>query len=159
MADVEHHASRVVDQRPEVVHDRVLQLAERVRDEAPPIEPGTEVATLLGISGSPGIEVNDRGPSRIEVRSTRGRVRAEAAADITPADDGRTRLSFGLVVRPQGFAANMMLGVALSARPEIRRQLVDGVDRGLDDLAVELAKPDDAWDAGTWMPPGLPIRG
>jgi hypothetical protein len=159
VADLEHRSSRVVDQRPDVVHDRVLELAQRVRDEAPPIEPGTEVATLLGVTGSPGIEVSDRGPRRIEVRSTRGRVRAEAAADISPADGNRTSLQFGLVVRPQGFAANMMLGVAMSARPQIRRELVDGIERGMDDLAVELAKPDDQWDAGAWMPPGLPVRG
>ena len=159
MADLEHRASRVVDQRPDVVHDRVLELAERVRDEAPPIEPGTEVATLLGITGSPGIEVADRGPSRIEIRSTRGRVRAEAAADIAPNGADRTTLVFDIVVRPQGFAANMMLGVALSARPEIRRQLVEGLERGMDDLAVELAKPDDQWNASAWLPPGLPVRG
>ena len=159
MADLEHHASRVVDQRPDVVHDRVLELAERVRDEAPPIEPGTEVATLLGVTGSPGIEVADRGAGGIEIRSTRGRVRAEAVANITPADGDRTSLAIGVVVRPQGFAANMMLGVALSARPQIRRDLVDGIERGMDDLAIELAKPDDEWNAGAWMPPGLPVRG
>ena len=159
MADLEHRSTRVVDQRPDVVHDRVLELAERVRDEAPTIEAGTEVATLLGITGSPGIEVSDRGPRRIEVRSTRGRVRAEAGADIAPADGDQTSLTFDIAVRPQGFAANMMLGVALSARPQIRRDLVDGIERGMDDLAVELAKPDDEWDAGAWMPPGLPVRG
>jgi hypothetical protein len=159
VADLEHHARRLVDQRPAVVHDRVLELANRVRDETPPIEPGTEVATMLGITGSPGIEVADLGASRIETRSTRGRVRVEAAADIAPADGGRTSLAIGVVVRPQGFAANMMLGVALSARPQIRQELVTGIERGLDDLAVELAKPDDQWDAGAWMPPGLPVRG
>jgi hypothetical protein len=158
VADLEHHARRLVDQRPEVVHDRVLELANRVRDEAPPIEPGTEVATMLGITGSPGIEVADLGASRIEIRSTRGRVRVEAAADIAPADADRTSLAIDVVVRPQGFAANMMLGVALSARPQIRQELVAGIERGLDDLAVELAKPDDQWDAGAWMPPGLPVR-
>jgi hypothetical protein len=159
VADVEHQTSRIVDQRPDVVHDRVVELAERVRDEAPPIEAGTEIATLLGITGSPGIEVSDRGPARIEVRSTRGRVRAEAAADVAPSDGGRTSLTIGVVVRPEGFAANMMLGVALSARPQIRRDLVEGIERGMDDLALELAKPDDQWDAGAWMPPGLPVRG
>jgi hypothetical protein len=159
VADLDHRSTRLVDQRPDIVHERILELAGRVRDEAPPIQPGTELATLLGITGSPGIEVTDRGPSRIEVRSTRGRVRAEAATDIKPADGDRTSLTFGIVVKPQGFAANMMLGVALSARPQIRRDLEAGIERGMDDLAAELAKPDDAWDAGAWMPSGLPVRG
>jgi len=153
MADLDHRSTRLVNQRPDVVHDRMLELATRVRDDAPPVEPGTELATLLGITGPLGIEVTDRGPGRIELRTTRGRVRAEAAADDA------TTLSIGVDVRPQGFAANMMLGVALSARPQIRRDLVDGIERGMDDLAAELAKPDDAWNAGAWMPPGLPVRG
>jgi hypothetical protein len=159
MADLDHRSTRLVNQRPDVVHDRILELATRVRDDAPPVEPGTELATLLGITGPLGIVVTDRGPGRIELRTTRGRVRAEAAADITAAADDATTLSIGVDVRPQGFAANMMLGVALSARPQIRRDLVDGVERGMDDLAAELAKPDDAWNAGAWMPPGLPVRG
>jgi len=159
MADLSHVSTRQVDQRPDVVHDRVLQLATRVRDEAPPVEPGTELATLLGITGSLGIAVADRGPGRVELRTTRGRVHADAAADIAPTTDGRTSLTMAVVVRPQGFAANMMLGVALSARPQIRRDLEDGIERGLDDLAAELAKPDDQWDAGAWMPSGLPVRG
>ena len=159
MAELDHRSTRLVDQRPDVVHDRILELATRVRDDAPPVEPDTELATLLGITGPLGIEVVDRGPGRIELQTTRGRVRAEAAADISAATDGGTTFSIGVDVRPHGFAANMMLGVALSARPQIRRDLVDGIERGMDDLAAELAKPDDAWDAGAWMPPGLPVRG
>jgi hypothetical protein len=157
VADLEHHATRRVEQRPDVVHDRLLELAARLRDETPPIQPGTEAATLLGITGSLGIEVADRGPGRIELRTTRGRVRGAASADIAPADGG-TSLSLAVLVKPNGFAANMMLGVALSARPQIRQDVVTGLERGLDDLAIELAKPDDQWDAGAWMPPGLSDR-
>jgi hypothetical protein len=159
MADLDHRSTRLVDQRPDVVHDRMLELATRVRDEAPPIEPGTELATLLGITGPLGIEVADRGPARIDLQTTRGRVEADATADIAPAEADGTTLTLTVVVRPKGFAANMMLGVALSARPQIRRDLVDGIERGMDDLAAELAKPDDAWNVGAWMPPGLPVRG
>jgi hypothetical protein len=153
-----HRASRVVDQRPDVVHDRLLELAARLRDEAPPIEAGTQAATLLGISGPLGIEFADRGPGRIELRTTRGRVRANAAADIRPADEGGTNLSLSAAIKPEGFAADLMLGAALRMIPDAERQVIDGLERGLDDLVIELAKPDAEWDAASWQPPGLPAR-
>ncbi|HEY7130665.1 MAG TPA: hypothetical protein VH440_00355 [Candidatus Limnocylindrales bacterium] len=169
MTDFSHRASRVVEQTPAVVHERLLELVGRLRDEAPPIEPGTQPAALLGITGSLGIEVADRGPGRIELRTTRGRVRAAAAADIAPADPmtgdaaagagpagDRTMLSILVVVRPQGFAANLMLSAALGARPNLRLEIVEGLEGGFTDLARELAKPDGEWDASAWRPPGLP---
>jgi hypothetical protein len=160
MAELSHSAVRMVQQRPEVVHARLLELAARLRDEAPPIEPGTQAATLLGISGPLGIEFASRGPRRIELRTTRGRVRAQGAALLEDADGGaRTRMTLGATVRPEGFAANLMFGAALAARPDIERQVVAGLERGLDDLVAELEKPDGAWDAGAWWPPGLPPRG
>ena len=160
MAELSHSATRVVDQRPDVVHARLLELAARLRDEAPPIEPGTQAATLLGITGPLGVEFASRGPSRIELRTTRGRVRAQGAAVLEPADGGtRTRMTLGATVRPEGFAANLMFGAALAARPDIEREVVDGLARGLDDLVVELGKPEGAWDAAAWWPPGLPPRG
>ncbi len=158
MTDLEHHASRIVDQRPDVVHDRLVELAERLRAETPPIEPGTQAATLLGVTGSLGIEVLDRSPSRIELRTTEGRIRGEAAADLSPTAEGGTNLALGLAIKPQGFAANMMLGVAMKAMPGIERQVTEGLERGLDDLVVELAKPDGEWDAGSWRPSALPSR-
>jgi hypothetical protein len=33
--------------------------------------------------------------------------------------------------------------------------VAESLERGLDDLAVELAKPDAEWDATAWTPPGL----
>ena len=159
MSDLEHHAERLVDQRPDVVHDRLIELAERLRDEAPPIEPGTQAATLLGVTGPLGIEIADRGPDRIELRTTNGRIRGEGSARLSPAADGRTTLALSLAVKPQGFAANMMLGVALRTIPGIERRVVDGLERGLDDLAAELAKPDGAWDAASWQPPGVKTSG
>jgi hypothetical protein len=158
VATLEHHAERLVDQRSDVVHARMLELADRLRDEMPPVEPGTQAATMLRMTGPVGIEVTDRGPNRIELRTTEGRVRVEAAADLTPTEDGKTSLSLGLVVQPQGFAANMMLGVALRTMPNVERQLIDGLERALTDLAAELAKPDGEWDARAWQPPGLPTR-
>ena len=156
MADLTHSAARDVDQRPDVVHARLLELADRLRRETPPVPPGSQAATLLGIDGPLGIEVVDRGPTRIELRTTRGRVRGEGFAAIAPLDGGaRTRLAMSLAVRPQGFAANLMLGAALAARPDIQRQVVDGLERGLDDLAAELAKPDGEWDPALWTPPGV----
>ena len=160
MAELAHTAMRDVDQRPEVVHDRLLELADRLRREAPPVEPGTQPATLLGIDGSLGIEVADRGPARIELRTTRGRIRGEGSAILVPIHDGAgTRLTMSVVLKPQGFAANLMLGAALATMPNAQRQVVDGLERGLDDLVVELAKPDAEWDAGAWQPPGVPTRG
>jgi hypothetical protein len=156
MASLEHHATRVVNQRPEIVHARLLELAARLRDELPPIEPGTQAATMLGMTGPVGIEVADRGPNRIELRTTQGRIRGEAAADLAPTADGQTNLSLGLVVQPQGFAANMMLGVALRTMPNVERQVIDGLETALTDLSEELAKPDAEWDARAWTPPGLP---
>ena len=47
-----------------------------------------------------------------------------------------------LTVKPQGFAANLMLGVALKTMPGIEQQIIDGLEANLDDLARELAKPD-----------------
>jgi hypothetical protein len=155
MTTLEHRATRTVDQRPDVVHDRLLELAARLRDELPPIEPGTQAATALGISGDLRVEVQDRSPSRIELRTTRGRVRGEGAVDLVPTPDGRTALTMTLTVKPDGFAANLMLGVALRTMPNLERQVVDGLEAGIDDLAVELAKPDGEWDAAAWTPPGL----
>ena len=156
MADLQHQSSRIVDQRVEVVHDRLLELAGRLRDELPPIQAGTQAATLLGVAGPLGVEIADRGPQRIELRTTQGRIRGDARADLNPVDHGRTNLAIALAIKPQGFAANLMLGVALQTRPEVQRQVVDGLERALDDLVVELAKPDTEWDAATWQPPGLP---
>jgi hypothetical protein len=160
VAELAHTASRDVDQRPDVVHDRLLELAERLKREAPPIPAGTQPAMLLGIDGSLGIEVADRGPGRIELRTTRGRIRGEGAATIALLDGGsRTRLTMALELRPSGFAANVMLGAALATMPDARHQVIDGLERGLDDLAVELARPDGEWDASAWQPPGMPTRG
>ena len=156
MASLEHHASRLVHQRPEIVHARLLELAARLRDEMPPIEPGTQAATMLGMTGPVGIDVVDKGPNRIELRTTEGRIRGEAAADLTSTEDGETNLSLGVVVQPQGFAANMMLGVALRTMPNVEKQVIDGLETALTDLATELAKPDGEWDAGAWQPPGIP---
>lgn len=156
MADLGHQASRIVDQRPEIVHDRLLQLAARLRDELPPIEPGTQAATMLGMTGPVEIEVTDEGPNRIELRTTQGRIRGQATAELTPMGDGRTNLTMALEVKPQGFAANMMLGVALNTMPGARKQVIDGLETALTDLAVELAKPEDEWDAASWQPPGVP---
>jgi hypothetical protein len=156
MVDLGHQASRIVDQRPEVVHDRLLQLAARLRDELPPIEPGTQAATMLGMTGPVEIEVTDEGPNRIELRTMQGRIRGEATADLAPTGDGRTSLTMALEVKPQGFAANVMLGVALNTMPGARKQVIDGLETALTDLAAELAKSEDEWDAASWQPPGVP---
>ena len=160
MADLSHTAMRDVHQRPEIVHARLLELAERLRREVPAIEPGTQPATLLGIDGPLGIEIGDRGPSRIELRTTRGRIRGEGAAILVPIHEGAgTRLTMSVALKPQGFAANLMLGAALATMPHLERDVVGGLERGIDDLAVELAKPDAEWDAAGWQPPGVPARG
>ena len=159
MADLGHRTTRVVDQRPEVVHDRLLELAARLRDELPPIEPGTQAATLLGVTGPVGVQFADRGPNRVEIRTTQGRIRGEGAADIRRTPDGRTELTLGAIVKPQGFAANLMLGVAMKTMPNVEERIADALERGFDDLAMELAKPDDEWDAAAWVPPGLPTPG
>jgi len=156
VADLVHRSSRTIDQRPDVVHDRLLELAARLRDETPPIPPGSQASTLLGVSGPLGIEIGDRGPARIELRTTRGRVRGEGAVDVVGRTDGRTDVAMLAIVKPQGFAANMMLGVALQARPGLQREIENGLERAFDDLAAELAKPADQWDASSWMPPGIP---
>ncbi len=159
MADLGHRASRIVDQRLDVVHDRLLQLATRLRDELPPVEPGTQAATALGMSGPLEVEIRDRSPSRIELRTTQGRIRGEGAVDLSPTVDGKTDLTMALTVKPQGFAANLMLGVALKTMPGIEQQIIDGLEANLDDLARELAKPESAWDPAAWQPVGLPERG
>jgi hypothetical protein len=51
-----------------------------------------------------------------------------------------------------------MLGVALRTMPNLERQVIDGLEAGMDDLAIELAKPDGEWDASAWQPRGLPAR-
>jgi len=155
---IEHRATRTVDQRPEVVHDRLLELAGRLREELPPIEPGTQVATALGVDGPIPLEITDRGPSRIELRTTDGRIRGEGSMDLATTPDGRTAVTVALAVKPQGFAANLMLGVALRTMPNLEQQLVDGLEANLDSLAVELAKPDADWDPAAWQPVGLPSR-
>ena len=43
-----------------------------------------------------------------------------------PTPDGKTALTLAMIVKPQGFAANMMLGVALKTMPGIEQQLVEG---------------------------------
>jgi hypothetical protein len=157
MADLEHRASRTVDQRPEIVHDRLLQLGARLRDELPPVEPGTQAATALGMSGKLDVELVDRGPGRIELRTTQGRIRGDGAVDLVPIDGGaKTQLTMALAVKPQGFAANLMLGVALRTIPNMERQIIDGLEANLDSLVVELAKSDTEWDPAAWQPVGLP---
>lgn len=152
---IEHRATRLIDQRPEVVHARLLELAERLRHELPPVEPGTQAASVLGVSGPLEVEVVSRGPERIELRTTQGRIRGEAAADLVGTPDGKTALTLEMTVNPLGFAANMMLGVALRTMPGIEQRVVEGVEAALDDLATELAKPDGEWNAAAWTPPGL----
>jgi hypothetical protein len=157
VADLEHRATRTVDQRPEVVHDRLLELGARLRDELPPVEAGTQAATALGVSGKLEIQLVDRGPGRIELRTTQGRIRGEGAVDLAPIDGGaQTRLTMALAVKPQGFAANLMLGVALRTMPNLERQIIDGLEANLDSLVVELAKPDGEWNPADWQPVGLP---
>jgi hypothetical protein len=156
---LEHRAERVVDQRQEVVHDRLLELAARLRDELPPIEAGTQAATALGLSGRLPIRIVDRGPRRIEIRTTEGRIRGEGAADLSPAPGDRTNVAISVEIKPQGFAANLMLGVALRTMPGIEQQVIDGLEANIDDLARELAKPDAEWDPAAWQPVGLPGRG
>jgi hypothetical protein len=79
----------------------------------------------------------------------------EAAADLAPTPDGRTNLTLAMAVQPQGFAANMMLGVALKTMPNVERQVVEGIEATLTDLATELAKPESEWDPAAWKPPSL----
>jgi hypothetical protein len=158
VADLGHRASRVVDQRPDVVHDRLLQLAARRRDELPPIEAGTQAATALGIDGRLAVDIVDRGPSRIEIRTIEGRIRGEGAADIAATPDDRSNVTVSVEIKPQGFAANLMLGVALRTMPGVEQQVIDGLEANLDSLAAELAKPDDQWDPTAWQPVGLPGR-
>ena len=158
MADLGHRASRVVDQQPTVVHDRLLQLAARLRDELPPIEAGTRASTALGMSGRLDVEIVDRGPGRIELRTTQGRIRGAGAVDLAPTPDGRTSITMNVEIQPQGFAANLILGVALRTTPGLERRVIDGLEANLDDLAKELAKPDAEWDPAAWQPVGLPSR-
>jgi hypothetical protein len=158
VADLGHRATRVVDQAPAVVHDRLLQLAARLRDELPPIEPGTQAATALGLSGRLAVEIVDRGPGRIELRTTAGRIRGEGAADLAPTVDGRTTVAATVAIQPQGFAAGLMLSVALRSMPHLEQQVIDGLEANLDSLAIELAKPDSEWDPAAWQPVGLPGR-
>jgi hypothetical protein len=153
---IEHRATRLVDQRPDVVHARLLELAERLRHVLPPIEPGTQAATVLGVSGRVDVEVFDRSPSRIELRTTQGRIRGEAAADLVATPDGKTNVTLEMAVKPEGFAANMMLGVALKTMPGLEQRLIEGLEASLTDLAAELAKPDGEWNAANWLPPGIP---
>lgn len=155
MADLSYSSTRTIDQTPTVVHDRVLELARRVRDEAPEVPEGSQPASLLGVSGRLDVEIADRGPNRVELRTTEGRIQVEAAADIAGRPDGRTDLTLGATVRPQGMAASLMMSAALGARPEIRRRVENGIESAFDDLATELAKPDDQWDASSWKPPGM----
>jgi hypothetical protein len=153
---LEHRASRIVDQGPDIVHARLLELAARLRDELPPVEPGTQAATALGISGRVPLEIGDLGPNRIELRTTDGRIRGEGAADLAPTADGRTTVTVTVAIRPQGFAANMILSVALRTMPNLEQQVIDGLEANLDSLAIELAKPDSEWDPASWQPVGLP---
>ena len=155
MADVSYASKRTIDQAPAVVHDRVLELATRLRDEAPSVPPGSGAGTMFGVTGRLDVEIADRGPNRIELRTTEGRIRVEAAADIVGRPDGRTDLTIGATVRPQGMAASLMLSAALGARPEMRQRVENGFESAFDDLATELAKPDGEWDASSWNPPGL----
>jgi hypothetical protein len=152
MADLSHRATRLVDQDPGVVHDRVLELAHRLRDEAPAIPPGSQPAMLLGTSGRLPIQVRDGGPGRIELTTTEGRIRGRAVADIAAEDGGRTSLSIAVAAEPKGMTANLLLGAALGARPNLRQELVNGLEDAMTELAAELAKPDGAWDAAAWQP-------
>ncbi|HEX2754990.1 MAG TPA: hypothetical protein VHM48_05975 [Candidatus Limnocylindrales bacterium] len=154
-----HRAVRTVDQRPDIVHARLLELAARLRDELPPIEAGTQAATALGVSGRLDVEIVDRGPKRIELRTRQGRIRGDGAVDLAPEAGDRTNVTIAVEIRPEGFAASLMLGVALKTMPNLERQVIDGLEANLDGLAIELARPDAEWDPAAWQPVGLPTRG
>jgi len=154
VADLSHTANRVVDQRPDIVHHRLLELADRLRDELPPIEPGTQAASILGITGRLPVQVRDLGAERIELRTTDGRIRGESVATIQPAAGDRTALGLSIVVKPQGFAANLMFGAGLQMAGG-QQKIVASLEKIVDDLVIELEKPDGAWDPRSWMPSGL----
>lgn len=156
MADIVHRSSRTVKQDPEVVHERLLELGKRLKRELPAIPAGSQAATLLGTSGSLGLEIDDKGADRIELRTTKGRIRGEGSVDIEAAGRGKTTVSMVATVKPHGFGAGVMMSAALASRPSIQKDIVKGLERGFDDLAKELAKPDHEWDAASWTPPGLP---
>jgi hypothetical protein len=107
------------------------------------------------VSGRVDVEVFDRSPSRIELRTTQGRIRGEAAADLAATPDGKTNVTLEMAVKPEGFAANMMLGVALKTMPGLEQRLIEGLETSMTDLATELAKPDGEWDAASWQPPRM----
>src|SRR5205814_2080792 len=76
----------------------------------------------------------------------------------SPAAGDRTKVAVSVEIKPQGFAANVMLGVALRTMPGIEQQVIDGLEANLDSLAAELAKPDSEWDPAAWQPVGLASR-
>ena len=79
--------------------------------------------------------------------------------DLARAPGNRTTVAISVEIKPQGFAANLMLGVALRTMPGIEQQVIDGLEANIDDLARELAKPDAEWDPAAWQPVGLPGQG
>jgi hypothetical protein len=156
VANIEHESTRTIAQPQAVVHARLLELAQRLRDELPPVQEGDRAAHLLGVSGPLGVEIGDRGPARIDIATTNGRIRGEGAADLTPTADGGTTLTMQLAIKPQGFAANLMLGMATATIPNFEERFRDVMESGMTDLAHELEKPDGEWDPAAWKPPGLP---
>jgi hypothetical protein len=141
----EHQATRAVKQPPDVVHDRLIELVGRLREEMPPISSNDQVARLLGVDGALGIEIKDDGPGRIDVATTEGRIRVRSTAELTATSDGGTSLALGVALEPDGFAGRMMLGAATSMVTDFDRQFRDGVDRIATELAEELSKPDGEW--------------
>jgi hypothetical protein len=143
---VEHRTTRVVEQPTDVVHTRLLEVAEHVKAEMPPVKPSDRVSELLGVTGDVGLEIHDRGPDLIEAATLRGRVRAAVSAHLAPDDGGGTSLTVRLGAEPDGFVGSMMLNMATKAIPNFSREFARIVDEVASSLATELARPDGEWD-------------
>lgn len=143
---ITHSTLRQVRQTPEVVQARLLDLAERIKREMPPIEDGDELHRLLGVTGSLGVEVGDRDGRGVDMRTTNGRIRGAVRAAIAPDGTG-TALDLTASVRPDGMVGSMMFSAAKRMRPDLEREFPAGVERVATELAGHLEGTDEAWAA------------
>lgn len=140
-----------VRQTQDVVHARLLELAETIRQEMRPIAEGDRIGQLIGVTGDVGVRIDDDGPSGIDLTTTNGRIRFGVAARMrAAAEPTATEVAARVTVKPNGLVGNVMLSTAQRTRPDLERQLSTSMDRAVSELIPLLELPDDEWRDGDW---------
>ena len=148
---IEHRTAREVTRPRDVVHSRLLELASLIRDEMPAIPPGDPIGRVLGIRGPIALEIHDRGPSRIDVKTVHGRIRFHGSAVLETRFDGGTDMTIETGLRPGGISGRLLLGIGRRVLPEFASDVWPGMEQQVSELAAALSLSEADWSAKDFM--------